>query len=161
MGLAARLALVMLVACMAACDTAGGPPRNYRLTLRDTQQQPLLEAEVVYLGKHPPAGARVAHDWRRRDTDFYRTTLRNRSAHTIELQSIRYAMARGPLHSPALKDRAGIAADYGSATLRPGDVIVDHDSYVWARRANTLQRTLQLSVDGRPMTLALPLRYRP
>ena len=156
-----RLTVLVLLAMLAGCGGPDVPPRDYVFTLYDARQQPLLEAEVAYLGKTAPPGARVAHDWRRQDTDFYRTTLRNLSDRTIELQAIRYAVAQGPLYSPPLKDRAGIAADYGSATLAPGQMVRDHDSYVWAREdGNVLQRTLQLTVDGTEQTAALPLLYR-
>jgi hypothetical protein len=154
------LMVSLMLAALAGCGASDAPPRDYVRTLYD-QQQPVLEAEVTYLGKTAPPGAVVAHDWHQLDTDFYRTTLRNRSGYTLELLSLRYAMAKGPLFSPAVKDRAAIAADCGSATLRPGDVVRDEDSYVWAREdSNVLKRTVSLRMDGRTLTLELPLRYQ-
>lgn len=155
-----QLLCLVLLPLGSGCSGPDLPGRDYVITLYDHQQRPLLEAEVRYLGKQAPPGARVAHDWRRQDTDFYRTTLRNLSQRVIELHEIRYAMAEGPLYSPPRKDRTGIAADYGSASLAPGEVVHDHDSYVWARKDNVLHRTLLLSVDGTRWQAELPLLYR-
>ena len=158
--------LTGLCVALAACgqpdaiDVQWHDEHDYTLTLYDDHHQPLLRADISYLGRTPP-DTDIEPGWQPGKTDFYRTTLYNLSSGLIELQEIRYRMDKGPLLTKATKDRAAIIADYGDYRLYPDHTLIDRDSYVWARDENALHRQFIFTLDDRPFEIDLPLHYRP
>ena len=160
------LLLAGLAVALAACGGSDAIELQWHdehdstLTLHDDHRQPLLRADVSYLGRTPP-DTDIEPGWQPGRTDFYRTTLYNLSPGLIELQQIRHRMAKGPLLTKSAKDRAAIIADYGDYRLYPGHTLIDRDSYVWARDDNSLHRLFMFTLDDIAYEVDLPLQYRP
>lgn len=159
-----RAGLLLLMTLLGGCgapddgDIQWHNDREYTLTVYGPQQQPLLRAEVSYLGRTPPQ-TELEPGWRPGITDFYRTRLQNLSSDELQLLEIRYHMAKGPLHTRPVKDGDAILSDYGDNLLRPGESLTDRDSFVWAKDDNTLHRVFVIVGNGRQFDVDIPLRY--
>lgn len=58
--------------------------RNYRKTVKDYRGKSIIRITVEYLGKEPLEEFESRHDWRKKDTDFYRLIYENLTDKLIE-----------------------------------------------------------------------------
>lgn len=133
--------------------------REYTMIAKTSNDQPVMEVHIEYIGKEPYGDESIDHNWRDVDTDFYRETIENKSNSGIDFKEIRYSMKRGKLYTQRVKTEADIQPMYGTTTLEPHTSLVRDNAWVWGKRDNVLHRNFVFAQDHERFEADIPLVY--
>lgn len=134
--------------------------RDYRLSVLDNNNQPILSVKIEYQGKKPYGNEVNDHNWKFVDTDFYRESFKNLTDSTINIQKISYSLDRGRLHTPRVKNKEKVKAMYGATEINANASIHKNNAWVWSKRNNKLHRKFLFFYNNEKIEVDIPLIYR-
>lgn len=170
-----RAFLLIGLACLfvLAAGAAHAGDRDYSQVYKDKAGKPFIKVTVTYLGKKPVGAYRSKHNWRRKDTDFYKVAWQNLSTSPIEFLSVVTVMTKGPapkvethnLRSGGSHFNSGekepLARYWPDTTLAPGASLVRTNKYVYSTTGpTTAVHTYEVRYQGQVYEVAERRAYR-
>jgi hypothetical protein len=146
-----RLCLVVCWLTFAASGCSDSPVRRNSTQEVNVDGQPALRIECEYVGKQPgdPSSYVSKHDFRKRDTDFYRITIENLTDKDVAIERVEYRLARGPMRGRDSASADSIRRTWGTNIVPANSQISRANNMVWSGSSrNTLFKTYFFNIEG-------------